>query len=341
MDQHSRRRLLRACGAAGVAGLSATAGCLGFLGGDGDSQETTTEGGGETTTESEETTTGSDREREPYLLWLPDPNAADMGAEPGYTHLYYDVLAFREHRDALHKTTYNEAVRSANSIQDAVGANPRDVDGYLQIGTRGTQVVTGQFDTDALTNALEERKFAQREPYRGHDLYVQLQEDNRAVAFDETKLVVSRRWGPSEPLEVVRWILDTYRGETERYYAADDDFRAATDPVRDAHRAGGQVMEPPEEPDPAAGQFAGNTAFGYGFTLGESTSEATLVYVFDDEGQADPGAVRTWADEGVDGLDQYDEYEVTKEGRTVRLTGTVATERLDFLSDGDPGDSMD
>lgn len=335
MDRCTRRRLLRATTAAGVGGLSATAGCLGFLGGD--DEEGTTEpedgGGGTATT----VTTTVQQAAESYLRWLPAP--AQFRDSDGYTFFYHDIGGFRQHREQMHKTTYNQGTRVARPVEEAVGMDPRSIGEVIQAGMAGTKVVTGEFDAGSIVSGLEERKFESRETYRDHELFLQLGQDERAIAVSDSSVLICRRSGPNEPVAVARMLVDTRRGEVDRYFDTSEDLRLAVDGLQDATRAGVQTMEPREESEPAQGRFVGNTAFGFGFTVGESTSTMRFTLVFEEAGQADPGAVRTWTDEGLDGLDQYQDYQVQADGRLATITGTIATEKLDFLEDGNPGES--
>jgi len=334
MDRCTRRRLIRAGAVAGVGGLSATAGCLGFLG---DDEEGTTEpdDSGGSDDGASTATTAVQQEAQGYLRWLPAP--AEFVDGDGYSLIYHGISGFRDHREQLAKPTYNEGTRIAKSVEETVGMDPRGIDAVLQTGMSGTKIVTGEFDAESIVGKLEERKFESREPYREHEVFLQLGSDKRAIAVNDSSVLICRRSGPNEPVAVVRMLVDTRLGEVDRYYDASEDFRLAVAGLEDASRAGVQTMDPREESDPARGRFVGNTAFGFGFTVGETTSSMRFTLLFEEAGQADPDRVRTWTDEGLDGLDQYQDYQVEKDGRLVTVTGTIPTEKFDFLDDGDPG----
>jgi len=335
MDRCTRRRLLQAGTAAGVGGLATTAGCLGFLGGDDQEETTDPDDSGSSDDGAATATTTVQQAAESYLRWLPAP--AEFVDSDGYSFIYHGIAAFREHREQLAKTTYNEGTGIARSVEEAVGMDPRSIEGVIQTGMAGTKVVTGEFDAESIVSGLEERKFESRESYRDHELFLQLGQDKRAIAVGDSSVLVCRRSGPNEPVAVARMLVDTRRGEIDRYFDVNEDFRLAASGLQDATRAGVQTMEPREESEPARGRFVGNTAFGFGFTVGETTSNMRFTLVFEEVGQADPDQVRTWTNEGLDGLDQYRDYQVQKDGRLVSVTGTIPTEKFDFLRDGNPG----
>lgn len=335
---------MRAGGLAGVAGLSASAGCLGFLGGGGGDGTTTTRGNGDGGngdgggSGGETSTTTPPPEVNSYLKWLPTPEQFEGDAS--YSYNYHGVAEFREYRDTLHEETYDQVKSVASRPRKQLALAPNSIQSILQVGTRGTKVVLGGFDKGQVGSEVERRDFEKRESYGGYDLYQNAKGDPTAVAVGGSAVLICRRSGGNQPLAVARMLIDTSKGELDRYVVAHRDFSMAARPVTDATRAGALLLpEPPQETSTSEGQFKNNTAFGFGFTVGGSTTEMRFVYVFSTAKDAKPGPVRTWLDDGGQpGIEQYDDYSVAKDGRTVRITGTIPTEKFDFLDAGNPGE---
>jgi len=309
---------------------------MGILGGD--DGETTTrtdddagDGGESTTTTTAESGVPT---LESYLVWLPAPEP--FQGDEQYTVNYHDLAGFRDHRESMAKDPFNEAMQFIEDPESTLEVEPPAIEEVIQVGTRGTEVVLGEFDTGTITSGLSERRFENRDTYGGYDLYLRQGQDETAVAVGSEATLICRPSAGNDPLAVARMLVDTVAGDMERYVEVNDDFWLAMESLQDVTRAGGQVTDPPDDPDPATGNFAGNTAFAFGFTVGESTTSTRFNLVFENASQADVDDVRTWTEEGLPGLEQYEDYSVDRTGRLVSITGTIATGRFDFLDAGDP-----
>ncbi len=325
MDR-TRRGLLSTAGVAAAAGLS---GCLGLFGGgsgggdgDGDGDG---DGSGETTTTTARPT------EESFVRWLP----AQEGFQGGrYRVLQYDVTAFRERRSALPSSTFG-LVRAEVDRATVPGIDAGAVASVLRFRPRDTRVVTGSFSASEVRQALEDAPYAPlEEGYGDFRIYVSDRASPPAVAVTDGVALLCTETGPNAPVAVARRLIDTERGELPRYQERSDALGATLVPLAGATHVAGGLISPVGDPDPRRGRFEGMTSFAVAFEVGSDRTDLTYAVGFADE--VPVGQVRSWASEHSDGLAVYDDVSVVRDGPVARVTGAAPTDRVDFLSPGDP-----
>jgi hypothetical protein len=323
----TRRELLSAGATAGLAGL---AGCAGLFGGGGDDDPSTaTETA--TATATPTTTTAAS---EPFTRWLP----ASTGFTGGrYQLLYYDLGGFRARRGTLAAPAATRVRTVGDRAATPLGVDAGALETVLRFRPGDTRVVTGEFAADAVATTLTEGPYTRIEGrYGDYRLLVSPDARPPVVALADGVALLCRRTGGNAPRAVARRLVDTERGRLTRYQERSELFAATLDPLVGAtHVAGGLV--PPVQAGDAnveSGQFAGMRSFGLALAVGTDRTDLTYTVGFAETVPTD--AVRTWATRHSDGLAAYENLSVTSEGRVARVTGTVPTDRVDFLAPGDP-----
>lgn len=322
IDDTTRRQLLRACGAAGVAGLSGLAGCGG--------------GGGNSTptprnTEQDDTATPTPTETGPdtsYRRWLP---AADrLQGDPNYTYIYYDTAQFREYKDALSATGYGRVEQATKNVTSTLGVEPTDVSQIIQFIQSDLRVVTGSFDPAAVEKAMQSGGYRKHSKAKALRIYAG-GKNPPVVGVGDGFAVLTRSTGTNTAPAVARLLTETANGELPRYHESREAFDLVTRDLTDVSHAGAGLIGKQTETNVESGVFRGQVGFGTGFTFGSSTTDLRYVLAFANERTASQAPVTTWVEDHSAGLDAYSDVNVSVDGRTVTVTGSVPTGDFDYL----------
>lgn len=213
-DHPSRRRVLRASGAALASGLTtAIAGCSGLppLG-----------------SQIRYGTVDVPAPDAPaYREWLPAPSAFRGVADDSDD---YAVLTYVPPADDTPAWTRSSISRGLLTYEsDYVGVHVDDVDVGFRIDVPGSEsgnvaALLGDVDPDAVPTAVADTSYEFQGSGDGYDVYTR-QDLERSVAVLPEGLVFSS--GPSAG-ERIRTVVDAGRGDVPRYHERDDNFESLT-----------------------------------------------------------------------------------------------------------------
>ncbi|MFC6951834.1 hypothetical protein [Halorubellus litoreus] len=294
----TRRSLLKVTAASGAVAL---AGCSSILGG--------SEGASET-------------------QWLYQPGT--VGDVDHYLSLRYKPSAIAERAANFDDDVYDAMRSFGSSARDLVGFEFGTTDAQLAFGKNA--VLAADFETDDVASTLEAEEFSGEDTYKNYDVYVGPDED-AAVGIGSSEVVVARStgiFGSADNAEaVLEGILDVNAGDAESYTADSEDFKALTDAFGDSAIQSMRTYDETESTDTDDGDFAGEVARGIDSVLVDDGIETTFVRVFNEASDIDEGDIEDWVD-ADDTFDEFQDVEISTNGRVVQVTGTEATGAYDF-----------
>ena len=294
----TRRSLLKVAAASGAVAL---AGCSSILGG--------SEGASET-------------------QWLYQPGT--VGDVDHYLSLRYKPSAIAERAANFDDDVYDAMRSFGSSARDLVGFEFGTTDAQLAFGKNA--VLAADFETDDVASTLEAAEFSDEDAYKNFDVYVGPDED-AAVGIGSSEVVVARStgiFGSADNAEaVLEGILDVNAGDAESYAADSEDFEALTDAFGDSAIQSMRTYDEVESTDTDDGDFAGEVARGIDSVLVDDGIETTFLRVFNEASDIDDGDVEDWVD-ADDTFDEFQDVEISTNGRVVDVTGTEATGAYDF-----------
>lgn len=339
MDRLDRRAVLeRTAKLATVGALGSAAGCLegDIPEGVGDLAASETAAGAGTSTDDRPFSPGD---------WLPAPAIISEGG-----HYAFGVLrpaALTPDVDALGRAYYEELIAMQGAL-DLVEVAPERVNTH--VATAAASVIDGSVPPDAVRTALQDGGFERSGAHGGFDVWTPTDDadvDGLAVALGGGPVVVGRDTRMTDPTRSVETAIDAGVGAAERFGAVDEAAARLTDRIAGGDIAMAVTRDPPGEPDPEEGQFAGNTGLGYAVSVDGDLADLAYHLVFDSAGDADTGTVQQWLDAAAAGSPaaRLDDREVTADGAAVVVTGTLPTDDLSettvggiFVSSGSDSD---
>ncbi|WP_227132125.1 hypothetical protein [Halorubellus salinus] len=294
----TRRSLLKVAAASGAVAL---AGCSSILGGSGGASET---------------------------QWLYQPGT--VGDVDHYLSLRYKPSAIAERAANFDDDVYDAMRSFGSSARDLVGFEFGTTDAQLAFGKNA--VLAADFEADDVASTLEAEEFSDEDAYKNYDVYVGPDED-AAVGIGSSEVVVARStgiFGSADNAEaVLEGILDVNAGDAESYAADNEDFKALTDAFGDSAIQSMRTYDEVESTDTDDGDFAGEVARGIDSVLVDDGIETTFVRVFNEASDIDDGDIEDWVD-ADDTFDEFQDVEISTNGRVVEVTGTEATGAYDF-----------
>lgn len=299
----SRRRLLRAAGAASVAATLPLAGCsngLGRLGGGGRS------GPGD------------------YRQWLPAPAA--VGGDR-YGVLAIDVATAREVEDRLRDVGMWQNVERALRADGSIVTFDRGtVEQYF--GGPGT-VYTGSFDLEKLVAQANAGGFVEVDDHRELKLFQREgADDGYTFALSSSAVVFPREGGAA----AAKRIIDTRNGGVGRY--GDD---PETGPLIEALElplyVQAQFWDEPGSSGARSAYDEGRLGVGYTHDVDGDTTTTVWHHLYASAGAAAAAPIVDWVtqqstDRGA--LDGYSDVTVERDGRIVSVSGTLPTDELEW-----------
>jgi len=292
-----RRRFLGRLGAlAGVAGLSAVAGCLSEAG----------------------------TAQPAYTDWLAAPG--DFGGRR-YAFERYDVAGIRAQRGAFDTATYGAYRQWAADGYDHFGLPFGAVEEEIFGVNRRLTVLRGDWDRAGLRRHLTANGYVEADPYAGFDLY-RHRIAELAIAVDGDHLLRTRRTDRS-PLGTARLFLDVGAGERRRYVEADTVAAELARQLGTATYVAGIPHPQRERTDIDRGRFRRAAARGLARTVDGATTTDRVAVTFPAESDAEDavGAVETWT-ERTALFEGAHTREVGVEGRSAIATVQRPTDTL-------------
>lgn len=303
-----RRGLLAALGSVGA---SAVAGCTdGLLGGGSD------DGGGESTEDLPAVAT-----------WAPEPAVYD---QEGYALVSVGAADLHADADHLHPRVLEQLTELPESMPGF--ASPGDVERIHFVGPQAN-VVTGGVDREAARSFYEDRAFEEQGTHAGYAVLtgnVGMIVPRRAVGIGDDAIVVVAPQSSDDDSDlrpILEAVLDARAGDRRRYAASDQNLNRLL-----ADLGEGDVLTARSHgPDQT---IVGAVAEGLSTTVegAETHLRGTVVFAPD---RRDASAVEEWANRAS--VFEGSSPETTTDGRIVRTTGTVQTDRLAELPDEFPG----
>lgn len=301
----SRRKLLRAGAATGLASLSSLAGC-------------TDRSGEDVTPSASETPTPSDSSPAIYESWLPAPSA--MPDTERYYFFYNDYADITANQSALDADVYS--AYADIQLFDSLGVSPDDVDYTVSRGAirdpDSPAVVRGSFSESTVVETLETADFEPDGELGDYSIYRNVD----VVAVDDGTVLYGR--GD----ESVELFADADGGSVDRYIATDADLGAVFDRLGSGTFVYGATVERMTEADanPSSGQFAGEVALGYADTIAGATTTSEIVYAFADADSAASADIDAYTSGDI--FDDFTRVSTSREGRVVVVTGEIPTAEL-------------
>ncbi|EMA47746.1 hypothetical protein [Halococcus salifodinae] len=184
-------------------------------------------------------------------------------------------------------------------------------------------VVVGPFEKEPIITTLTEGESDAdlRETYKGYEIYVE-SDDAGANAFSGDTLISGLFPDPS--LSGIKATIDAMSSDGERFYDANDDFRALVDALGSGVVVGGYLT-----PDADSENLRNDVGFGTVIDTEDGTPVFSITVLFENAAAADTDAVRQLFVEDPEFRTYFDPGTVTAEqtGRVVTLTGEFTTEQ--------------
>lgn len=333
MKETSRRRLLAATGTAATSAL--LAGCSSDSGsGDstptGTSDSTTDDGAtDQQSTTTEATNAGEVAGAGQLRDWMPamDAFAAEMRAASFYEA---DMAAIGEQRDSFSTEMFERIGRTLLGPSLVGVVSPEQRRQVVQITPARTVLLETAMSDDELVTALTDAGFSETGS-QGEATLLEGETNGVSTTAAVVDGVIVQSFGDSAKVETV---LGARAGTTDRLLANNSEVRTVVESIGDAEmlivferRSGGSNDEPALE---------GSTAAGYGWQFGADTTDLTLGVTYTDGEMADPSTVADYFT-GRPGVTDYDNFENAVTGRTVLITGDIATAEFDLLQSSESG----
>ncbi len=259
-----------------------------------------------------------------YDSWLPEPGVIVEGTDH-YSFSYSDVKAIRNNEDNFDEDVFEAFESSEDSFPlDQMNVDFDEVTSKISVnGSNG--VITGTFKRDDVGSELEDDDFEEDGDHEGYTLYTK--QGSQGVAVKKNEAVYAQLGffsGGDEPKDVLEALIDTKKGNEERYAKAEEDFKTLIGKLGSGTLVDGGTQEEPDETNAEAGRFEGAVARGSKLTVNGETSKAKRIVVFNSKDDIDMHDVEDWTDS--DSFDDYDNVNSSKNGRAVVVTAKIDTD---------------
>ncbi|MFD1645790.1 hypothetical protein [Haloarchaeobius litoreus] len=339
MKRPSRRRLIAATGAA--AASFSLAGCSSDSGnGDGTptgTSEPTTDG---TATQEPTTDDGTDTggSGEPVgadqlARWVPVSDAFEFDVRAAS---YYDadLTALAEHESDFYTGTYGRVAQSLLGAELVDIVPPESREHVVQIVPAFTIVLRTSMSAGELATAVTDAGLSETGTQGDATIFEgAVNSTQSTVAVVEG--VVVQSFG-SNAQNAVETVLAARSGETARLLSNNGEVRTTVDAIGESELL--VVAERPEDASSNDPSLDGAIALGYGWQFDADTSNITIGVTYTEGETAEPSALASYLTE-QDAFSDYGNVGSSVEGRTVFVTGDIATNQFDLLSAGTPGES--
>lgn len=264
-----------------------------------------------------------------YADWLPDPET--LGGEnwhfDHYDFFKIDFDTVQQYESSFDDEVYATFESLADNWPLSTAGIPFDsVSGMVSLAS-GIGRFSGDFDSDSVAESLESADFerdgehGEYEFYSGPDFTGAAVRDGSLLSVQQTSSI-----GPDDFEDILETVIDTKRGENERYAEARENFETLVDELGDGTFVDGTTREKRESDyaDPEDGELAGTVARGKNVTVDSDVTTVTHVRVLSSEDDVDMDAVDEWAEEGFL-TEALSDVSTSQNGRTVVVTGEVPT----------------
>ena len=186
-------------------------------------------------------------------------------------------------------------------------------------------VVVGPFDKKSIITTLKQDSDADlRETYKGYEIYVESDDASANAISGET--LISGLF-PEPSLSGIKATIDVMVGDGERFYDANDDFRALVDALGSGLFVAGQLVS-----DADTENVRKDAGFGFVVAAEDTTPVFSIVYLFETAAAADTEAVRDLLVEAP----EFRTYFTNPEDVTIEQDGRVVTVSGEFNPDQTP-----
>lgn len=290
----SRRDVLRRGAAAiGAATIAGSAGCMGILGGGGDSTQ-----------------------------WLPAPGT--LADDDHYSFSVSRLSSIAAHEDEFDDTESFEEYERQWAPADVDWDEVENL-----VSFNGVSVVEADFETDAVVSDFESDDYETDEEYEGFTLMLAASERWAVAVGDGTLLFTHGGYSETDgPVEAAKRVIDTKNGESDRYTTANEDLDEVMTELDGGENVFAYTRDPADDGERDRGAFENLAAWGNQTTIDGEESDGTWVWVYDTEADADVGAIEEWT---ASERSMFDDVEVTENGRVVVVEATAET--ADLYSD--------
>lgn len=255
-----------------------------------------------------------------YTDWLPEPRV--LGTDH-YQVAYLDVADVDDNRHEFDRNLFDD-IRSVDEFLP--GVEFEDLD-ELVIG-EATMVASGDHDVGSVADELRDDGYRFETEYEGYEIYSL--ENVRAVGVGEDHLIVGAGVGDRSARTYVEIVIDTERGEEQRYHEVDADFEAITDALGGGTLHMVETYPREDETEPERGRFRNNVGTGVGWDVDGPTTDLDVVLAFRDEGDVHAGDVEEWL--AAESLFEYAyDLDVDEDGSLATVSGTIDTRDLEEM----------
>lgn len=264
-----------------------------------------------------------------YTDWLPVPEDLNVGDH--YQFIFADTARLAANEESL-----GGEPDGWETVWHPVDLDWDETTVAISIAS-GIGVVAAEFDRDDLVGDLEDANFEDDTDHEGYTIYRDSDEQQAVGVGDGTLVVSDLAYGSPEdadPVDRVRTVIDTNSGDMDRYTEADEDMQTLVDTLDGGDLFRGRTFAPPEEPNPATGDFEHAVARGTAITIDGETSAYTTVVVFETADDALNHGLSAWvhANDGVGDegtrFDDVEDITITRNGRAGVIEGTIDTDVL-------------
>jgi hypothetical protein len=250
-----------------------------------------------------------------YQAWLPEPGT--ISDRDDYSFTFLDSKTVVNNEDEFDSDTFDRVERLAAGYREQVDVDFDETNTILTF--QSTAVVTGQYNTGDVTDELDRNDFDEEGDYKGTTVFL-ADDESMAVGVSGAALAFARPMGGEDADEIVELMIDTRRGDEDRYVEENEDLQTALDAVGNGTAVGGTT---------SPGLGSDIVGIGSSLQVNGSTSNLDISLVFDDESDADTdeGSVERFV-EFLENNSDLDDVETQKDGRTILVTGTIDTDEL-------------
>lgn len=296
------------------------------------------------------------------------------GGLSNYTNWVYEPDNFESDGAGLDNSafSYKQMLSNEGNLNDftrlsvlgssypTLGIGPEDV--AMEVDLPDGRVITGSFDTDAVTTELTASKvstpstpaenmggntgsteYESDSEYNGYEIFVQSEpeESPNAIAVGDGTIVEGRRVpntgnesSPVDASDVAEGIIDTGSDGDSRLVDSDDTFSTLTDTLNNGVRVDFELLEDAIGSDDGGNEniptadFDGLVASGRADQINGGTTKKQWVYVYDSEGDVNESDVNEWVEANNTGdglLAKHDNINVNTDGNTATVTAEQPT----------------
>lgn len=265
---------------------------------------------------------GGDRS---YTEWLYEPGTVTDNDHYSFQTVQADQIV--EHEDELDSEVFSQFEEDIEGRYESFNLDIDDIQSYVSF--RGSRVLTGSFDLEEIREELEEDDYDSEE-HEGYDIFVGPDERNAFGLRGDTILSIQSFYYDDMD-DGVETLIDTKRGETDRYVDESDDFDELVTQLGSGTIRTGRTFEEADSTDERRMRFDDQVARGVSLTLNGQTSELRMVLVFDESNDIDTEEIKEVVEEQAESgsgrwIEGFDNIEVSKSGRSAIVTGTEDTD---------------